>query len=152
MFLFSMLLLFAASCLGGWLALFPDGRDAVGAALLGAGLLNFNSSFAAPLLTPHLSAAQAAAPQANAWVEINVQAFEQNIQTLQKQLQDKSQICAVMKADAYGHGLLRAATALASCSCVSPLARRNCFSLQVKSGMGQSSLSSKSSAGRSSWS
>ncbi|AYA02387.1 alanine racemase [Acinetobacter sp. WCHAc010034] len=75
------------------------------ACLLGAGLLNFNSSFAAPLLTPHLSAAQAAAPQANAWVEINVQAFEQNIQTLQKQLQDKSQICAVMKADAYGHGI-----------------------------------------------
>ncbi|WP_416240772.1 alanine racemase [Acinetobacter sp. WCHAc010034] len=73
--------------------------------MLGAGLLNFNSSFAAPLLTPHLSAAQAAAPQANAWVEINVQAFEQNIQTLQKQLQDKSQICAVMKADAYGHGI-----------------------------------------------
>lgn len=75
------------------------------ACLLGAGLLNVNSSFAAPLLTPHLSAAQAAAPQANAWVEINVQAFEQNIQTLQKQLQDKSQICAVMKADAYGHGI-----------------------------------------------
>lgn len=75
------------------------------ACLLGAGLLNFNSSFAAPLLTPHLSAVQAAAPQANAWVEINVQAFEQNIQTLQKQLQDKSQICAVMKADAYGHGI-----------------------------------------------
>lgn len=73
--------------------------------MLGAGLLNINSSFAAPLLTTHISASQSAAPQANAWVEINVQAFEQNIQTLQQQLQDKSQICAVMKADAYGHGI-----------------------------------------------
>lgn len=80
-------------------------KTALLACLLGTGLLNTNSSFAAPLLTPHLSAVQAAAPQANAWVEINVQAFEQNIQTLQKQLQDKSQICAVMKADAYGHGI-----------------------------------------------
>lgn len=75
------------------------------ACMLGAGLLNINSSFAAPLLTTHISASQSAAPQANAWVEINVQAFEQNIQTLQQQLQDKSQICAVMKADAYGHGI-----------------------------------------------
>ena len=75
------------------------------ACMLGAGLLHIQSSFAAPLLTPHLSATQVAAPQANAWVEINVQTFEQNIQTLQQQLQDKSQICAVMKADAYGHGI-----------------------------------------------
>jgi len=75
------------------------------ACMLGAGLLNINSSFAAPLLTTHISASQSAAPQANAWVEINVKAFEQNIQTLQQQLQDKSQICAVMKADAYGHGI-----------------------------------------------
>ncbi|WP_281070030.1 alanine racemase [Acinetobacter zhairhuonensis] len=75
------------------------------ACMLGAGLLNMSSTMAAPLLTPHISATQAVAPQANAWVEINVQAFEQNIQTLQQQLQDKSQICAVMKADAYGHGI-----------------------------------------------
>ena len=75
------------------------------ACMLGAGLLNMSSAMAAPMLTSHISATQAAAPQANAWVEINVQAFEQNIQTLQQQLQDKSQICAVMKADAYGHGI-----------------------------------------------
>ena len=75
------------------------------ACMLGAGLLNMSSTMAAPMLTSHISATQAAAPQANAWVEINVQAFEQNIQTLQQQLQDKSQICAVMKADAYGHGI-----------------------------------------------
>jgi alanine racemase len=75
------------------------------ACMLGAGLLNMSSAMAAPMLTSQISATQAAAPQANAWVEINVQAFEQNIQTLQQQLQDKSQICAVMKADAYGHGI-----------------------------------------------
>lgn len=75
------------------------------ACMLGAGLLNMSSTMAAPMLTSQISAIQVAAPQANAWVEINVQAFEQNIQTLQQQLQDKSQICAVMKADAYGHGI-----------------------------------------------
>ncbi len=75
------------------------------ACMLGAGLLNMSSTMAAPMLTSHISSTQATAPQANAWVEINVQAFEQNIQTLQQQLQDKSQICAVMKADAYGHGI-----------------------------------------------
>lgn len=75
------------------------------ACMLGAGLLNMSSAMAAPMLTSQISATQAAAPQANAWVEINVQAFEQNIQTLQQQLQNKSQICAVMKADAYGHGI-----------------------------------------------
>lgn len=75
------------------------------ACMLGAGLLNMSSAMAAPMLTSQISATQAVAPQANAWVEINVQAFEQNIQTLQQQLQDKSQICAVMKADAYGHGI-----------------------------------------------
>lgn len=75
------------------------------ACMLGAGLLNMSSTMAAPMLTSQISATQVAAPQANAWVEINVQAFEQNIQTLQQQLQDKSQICAVMKADAYGHGI-----------------------------------------------
>ncbi|WEF33560.1 M15 family metallopeptidase [Pseudoduganella chitinolytica] len=33
MILFSLLLLFVATCVGGWLALFPDGRDALGDSL-----------------------------------------------------------------------------------------------------------------------
>lgn len=41
----------------------------------------------------------------NAWIEVNKTAFEANLQTLQKKLDGKSQICAVMKADAYGHGI-----------------------------------------------
>lgn len=73
--------------------------------MLGLACSSLQPVMAAPLLTTQLSAQQTIAPQANAWVEINVQAFEQNIQTLQQQLHDKSQICAVMKADAYGHGI-----------------------------------------------
>ncbi|WP_445397914.1 alanine racemase [Zobellella sp. An-6] len=42
---------------------------------------------------------------ANAWVEIDQAAFEHNIRTLQALLDGKSQICAIMKADAYGHGI-----------------------------------------------
>ncbi|KZE32494.1 alanine racemase [Crenobacter luteus] len=41
----------------------------------------------------------------NAWLEIDVAAFEHNIRTLQAELGGKSQLCAVMKADAYGHGI-----------------------------------------------
>ena len=73
--------------------------------MLGLACSSLQPVMAAPLLTTQLSAQQTIAPQANAWVEINLQAFEQNIQTLQQQLHDKSQICAVMKADAYGHGI-----------------------------------------------
>ncbi|MBN6709868.1 alanine racemase [Haemophilus haemoglobinophilus] len=41
----------------------------------------------------------------NAWLEIDVQAFEDNISALQKRLAGKSKICAIMKADAYGNGI-----------------------------------------------
>ncbi|PSJ45807.1 alanine racemase [Zobellella endophytica] len=42
---------------------------------------------------------------ANAWVEVDQAAFEHNIRTLQALLDGKSRICAIMKADAYGHGI-----------------------------------------------
>jgi alanine racemase len=41
----------------------------------------------------------------NAWLEIDLEAFESNVRTLQGRLAGKSAICAVLKADAYGHGL-----------------------------------------------
>ena len=41
----------------------------------------------------------------NAWVEIDKAAFEGNIKALQNRLAGQSQICAVMKANAYGHGI-----------------------------------------------
>lgn len=42
---------------------------------------------------------------ANAWLEIDVKAFEDNITRLQGELKDQSKICAIMKADAYGNGI-----------------------------------------------
>lgn len=41
----------------------------------------------------------------NSWLEIDDQAFADNIQTLQRELKGSTQICAVMKADAYGNGI-----------------------------------------------
>lgn len=41
----------------------------------------------------------------NAWLEIDTKAFEDNIATLQKLLDGKSQICAILKADAYGNSI-----------------------------------------------
>lgn len=42
----------------------------------------------------------------NAWLEIDTAAFENNLRILQEQVvSDGTEICAVLKADAYGHGL-----------------------------------------------
>lgn len=41
----------------------------------------------------------------NAWVEINTGNFESNIANLNKIISKKSKLCAVLKADAYGHGI-----------------------------------------------
>ena len=64
-------------------------------------------SQAAPLLANQgePAAKLARVPQANAWLEIDKQAFTDNIRTLQKELDGKSKICAVMKADAYGNSI-----------------------------------------------
>ncbi|VVO29176.1 alanine racemase [Pseudomonas fluorescens] len=61
-------------------------------------------TFAAAPLSVTDSAAHASADN-NAWVEINKAAFEHNIRALQATLADASKICAVLKADAYGHGI-----------------------------------------------
>ncbi|TCP15242.1 alanine racemase [Crenobacter luteus] len=65
------------------------------------------AAHAAPELGPaqHHLKTGLSAPASNAWVEIDTAAFEHNIRTLQKELAGKSQICAVLKADAYGHGI-----------------------------------------------
>ncbi len=63
-------------------------------------------TFSAPMLDAHPTPSSALAQQkVNAWLEIDTKAFEQNIATLQSQLQGQSKICAVMKADAYGNGI-----------------------------------------------
>lgn len=64
------------------------------------------SSLAAPPLDTNTAESNASAPaHLNAWLEIDTQAFESNIATLQKLLGGRSRICAVMKADAYGNGI-----------------------------------------------
>ncbi|MGH8332767.1 MAG: alanine racemase, partial [Pseudomonas sp.] len=62
---------------------------------------------AAPLLdpTPQHPRADNQSGQANTWLEIDQAAFEGNITKLQQRLAGKSQMCAVMKADAYGNGI-----------------------------------------------
>jgi len=58
---------------------------------------------AAPLLDANIE--QARIQQSNAWMEIDHRVFESNLAALQKRLDGKTQICAVMKADAYGHSI-----------------------------------------------
>ncbi len=41
----------------------------------------------------------------HSWVEIDRQAFEHNIRTMKAFISDKTKLCAVMKSDAYGHGM-----------------------------------------------
>jgi alanine racemase len=43
--------------------------------------------------------------ESNAWLEIDLAAFAGNLRQLKTDLGGNSQICAVLKADAYGHGL-----------------------------------------------
>lgn len=62
-------------------------------------------TLAAPPLTLENGKAELTVQASNAWVEISKAAFEHNIRTLQAELQGGSKICAVLKADAYGHGI-----------------------------------------------
>lgn len=49
---------------------------------------------------------------AHAWLEINAGAFENNVRTMKALIADKVQLCAVLKADAYGHGIALLAPSL----------------------------------------
>ncbi|MFB6349699.1 alanine racemase [Moraxella sp. ZJ142] len=60
---------------------------------------------AAPILQTHGDYGYQNHKKANAWLEIDVQAFENNIIRLQNNLSDSTKICAIMKADAYGNGI-----------------------------------------------
>ncbi|MDO5638877.1 MAG: alanine racemase [Neisseria sp.] len=59
---------------------------------------------AAPVLTANTASA-VNTQNANSWLEIDIQAFENNLRTLQNELAGQSKICAVMKADAYGNSI-----------------------------------------------
>jgi alanine racemase len=72
-------------------------------------LLTTTLLFSASLITaaPGLTATEPEEKNiaANAWLEIDTDALTHNIRTLRKQVADTSTVCAVLKADAYGHGL-----------------------------------------------
>lgn len=48
---------------------------------------------------------EATSKDSNAWLEISQPAFEHNLAELKSFVGPKTQICAVLKADAYGHGI-----------------------------------------------
>ena len=62
---------------------------------------------AAPLLQEYnfKQDVNATISQTNAWLEISKSAFKQNIEFVKSRLSKGSSLCAVMKADAYGHGI-----------------------------------------------
>ena len=62
---------------------------------------------AAPLLQEYnfQQDVNATISQTNAWLEISKSAFKQNIEFVKNGLSKGSSLCAVMKADAYGHGI-----------------------------------------------
>jgi alanine racemase len=60
---------------------------------------------AAPPLSLTNGNSELTAQISNAWIEIDKTALEHNIRTLQAELAGKSKLCAVLKADAYGHGI-----------------------------------------------
>lgn len=70
------------------------------------GVLSVGTTHAAPMLHT-LGDYSYAANHAitNAYLEIDVQAFEDNITNLRQTLGEETKICAVLKGDAYGHGI-----------------------------------------------
>ena len=52
-----------------------------------------------------------------AWAEIDLNALTHNVQTVQNRLPAQTQFMAVVKANAYGHGAVRVAQALAEEGC-----------------------------------
>ncbi|WDU45813.1 alanine racemase [Taylorella equigenitalis] len=70
-----------------------------------ASLFAAQSNSVPVLSTDDVKVSQLSELSANAWIEVDVQAFENNIAELQKLLNGKSKVCAILKADAYGHGI-----------------------------------------------
>jgi alanine racemase len=72
--------------------------------LMGMGLGFPNAWATSPPEIPSDSSL-ARASESNAWLEIDVAAFTHNLRQLKSELGGRSRICAVLKADAYGHGI-----------------------------------------------
>ncbi|UUM32415.1 alanine racemase [Vibrio japonicus] len=59
----------------------------------------------APLQLNDYVASQNHVPATNAWLEVDLSQFRQNIEQFKTHMDSKTKICAVMKADAYGNGI-----------------------------------------------
>lgn len=74
-------------------------------ALSAIGLAVGPHAIAAPHLVREPSNAAEVVRTSNAWLEIDAEAFEHNLRQMQQRVSAPTQICVVMKADAYGHGI-----------------------------------------------
>ncbi|MCP9834795.1 MULTISPECIES: alanine racemase [unclassified Cyanobium] len=62
-------------------------------------------------LAPTSATEESAQPRQRAWVEVNTAAIQTNVRALQRHIGPATQLMAVVKADAYGHGALPVARA-----------------------------------------
>ncbi|WP_373939173.1 alanine racemase [Vibrio kanaloae] len=60
---------------------------------------------AAPLQITNAAVKAEQVQGANAWLEVNLSQFQENIEQFKSHMDGKTKICAVMKADAYGNGI-----------------------------------------------
>ncbi|AIW18822.1 alanine racemase [Vibrio coralliilyticus] len=63
------------------------------------------SSIAAPIALPDTPPAMNQVQQSNAWLEISLGQFKQNMAQFRSHLSSQTKLCVVMKADAYGNGI-----------------------------------------------
>ncbi|NRF16104.1 alanine racemase [Vibrio coralliilyticus] len=62
-------------------------------------------SIAAPIALPDTPPAMNQVQQSNAWLEISLGQFKQNMAQFRSHLSSQTKLCVVMKADAYGNGI-----------------------------------------------
>lgn len=67
--------------------------------------LHVNANAAITAYANTLDINQKEVAQLNSWIEIDIQAFENNLRLLKSKLSPQTNLCAILKADAYGHGI-----------------------------------------------
>lgn len=85
----------------------PRRRTVLGGLCAGAAVGFAPRARAAPVLSAkNYGVTAASAPRHNAWLEIDALQFERNIDSMKAMLAGgRSEFCAILKADAYGHGM-----------------------------------------------
>ena len=74
-------------------------------ALSAIGLAAGQRALAAPQLARQPANIAEVVRSSNAWLEIDAEAFEHNLGQMRKAVGERTPMCVVMKADAYGHGI-----------------------------------------------